>query len=309
MKTLMVTHPQCDLSSLKKLVSALKPQSSHLDAIVLAEQNHTDVATSLSSCHPIKHIECITNTTNHLTPEWAADCLKLYISQYDRIAMISDAFGKQTIPRLGGICQIAPITEVIECIDEKTFKRPIYAGDAIETIQLTKTQPQLLTFRIATIDDCTSKQSPINIAFKEHPYNHQSEIISETAIDKLKPELSSASCVVSGGRGLGSKEGFATIIPLANRLGAAVGASRAAVDLDYTTNDHQVGQTGKIIAPNHYIALGISGAVQHLAGMKDSRCIIAINTDPDAPIFQYADIGLVADVHDIIPKWIDFLKE
>lgn len=308
MNTLIIAHPHSDMNAIKQLITLLKPQASNIHALVICLTDH-HLAHQLATIAPISEVYLASQPEiKQLTPEWTCDILLSLLDDYQRIAMVSDAFGKQTIARLGGKSRIAPITEAIEIIDEITFKRPIYAGDAIETIQLNHHNTQLLTCRVATIQENTSAQTETTIKPLSHPVYSHSHILSESSSSSERPDLISADRVVSGGRGMGSKEGYESIIPLADALNAALGASRAAVDLEYAPNDHQVGQTGKIIAPKYYIALGISGAVQHLAGMKDSQCIIAINTDPDAPIFQYADVGLIADVHDIIPQWIKQIK-
>jgi electron transfer flavoprotein alpha subunit len=217
----------------------------------------------------------------------------------------SSSFGKDVIPRVGVLLDVQPISDVIDIINEKTFKRPMYAGNVIATIESSDPVKVLTVRPTAFTADVSSHGCPCP-GISDDSIEVSSSIatfVSEEVKKSDKPDLSSAKVVVSGGRALKSKENFEKLLnPLCEKLGAAVGASRAAVDAGYAANDLQVGQTGKIVAPDLYIAVGISGAIQHVAGMKDSRTIVAINKDKECPIFQIADYGIVGDLFEIVPE-------
>ncbi|OTA02708.1 hypothetical protein A9Z42_0031710 [Trichoderma parareesei] len=228
---------------------------------------------------------------------------------YTHVVAGHTAFGKSVLPRVAALLDSQQISDVTAIEDEKTFVRPIYAGNAIATVESTDAI-KILTIRGTAFPAATPEgaSTPIEsgVDAKAEPI---SEWVSEDLAKSDRPDLSTASKVVSGGRGLKSKEEFDRIIfPLADALGAAVGASRAAVDSGYADNSLQVGQTGKVVAPQLYMAVGISGAIQHLAGMKDSKVIAAINKDPDAPIFQVADVGLVGDLFEKVPELTEKIK-
>ncbi|KIP98181.1 electron transfer flavoprotein subunit beta [Agrobacterium tumefaciens] len=221
---------------------------------------------------------------------------------YDVIIAPATASAKNVLPRVAAHLDVAQVSEIIEVISPDTFKRPIYAGNAIQTVQATDAK-KVITVRTATFAPASSGGSaPVEtVAAAENP--GVSSFVSDALASSDRPELTSAKIIISGGRALGSAEKFKELVlPVADKLGAAVGASRAAVDAGYAPNDWQVGQTGKVVAPQLYIAAGISGAIQHLAGMKDSKVIVAINKDEEAPIFQVADYGLVADLFDALPE-------
>jgi electron transfer flavoprotein alpha subunit len=221
---------------------------------------------------------------------------------YDAIVAAATTTGKNVLPRVAALLDVMQISDITKVVSPDTFERPIYAGNAIQTVQATDSK-KVITVRISAFPAAAEGGSaPIeNVAAAADP--QLSTFKGEEIAKNDRPELTSAKIIISGGRSLGSAENFAKYIePIANKLGAAMGASRAAVDAGYAPNDWQVGQTGKVVAPQLYIAVGISGAIQHLAGMKDSKVIVAINKDEEAPIFQVADYGLVGDLFTILPQ-------
>ncbi|MEY9779983.1 electron transfer flavoprotein subunit alpha/FixB family protein [Sinorhizobium fredii] len=238
---------------------------------------------------------------NNLAEPLAALIVSL-AGSYDTIVAAATSVGKNVMPRVAALIDVAQVSEIIEVVSADTFKRPIYAGNAIQTVQTSEAK-RVITVRTASFaaaaEGGSAPVETISAAANPGLSSHVSDALSSSD----RPELTSAKIIISGGRALGSSEKFKEVIlPVADKLGAAVGASRAAVDAGYAPNDWQVGQTGKVVAPDLYIACGISGAIQHLAGMKDSKVIVAINKDEEAPIFQVADYGLVADLFDVLPE-------
>ncbi|MBV6657735.1 MAG: FAD-binding protein [Devosiaceae bacterium] len=228
---------------------------------------------------------------------------------YDALVMAATTTGKNVMPRVAALLDVMQVSDIISVEGPDTFKRPIYAGNAIQTVRATDTK-KVITVRGASFTAAGDGAGPVPIeAVAVADLPALSAFVSADIVESERPELTSAKVILSGGRALGSKEEFERLVlPLAETLGAAVGASRAAVDAGYAPNDWQVGQTGKVVAPDLYIAAGISGAIQHLAGMKDSRIIVAINKDEDAPIFDVADYGLVGDLFEVLPKMRDALE-
>jgi electron transfer flavoprotein alpha subunit len=230
-------------------------------------------------------------------------------ANYDAVLIPATSQGKNIAPRIAAKLDVAPISDVVDVVDANTFTRPIYAGNALETVQSSDAK-KVITVRPTVFKAAGEGGSAAVEKIDAGPGSAKSRFVSQEIVKSDRPELGAAKIVVSGGRAMGSAEEFQRVIePLADKLGAAVGASRAAVDAGYAPNDYQVGQTGKVVAPDLYIAIGISGAIQHLAGMKDSKVIVAINKDPDAPIFQVADYGLVADYKAAVPELMDALSQ
>ena len=241
----------------------------------------------------------------HLGHQLAEELAALIVGlmgSYDAVVTASTASGKNIMPRVAALLDVMQISDIIKVVSPDTFERPIYAGNAIQTVQ-SGDKKKVITVRTTAFPAVgNSANAPIEAVAATTPVGLSS--FEKAEIQKSdRPELTAAKIVVSGGRGLQSNENFKKYIePVADKLGAAVGASRAAVDAGYMPNDYQVGQTGKVVAPELYIAVGISGAIQHLAGMKDSKVIVAINKDGEAPIFQVADFGLVADLFQVLPE-------
>jgi electron transfer flavoprotein alpha subunit len=239
---------------------------------------------------------------DHLMAEPMAALLVAMAPNYSHILAATTAVGKNVLPRVAALLDVQPISDIAAVIDADTFVRPIYAGNGMATVKSSDAK-KIITVRAASFDPVAAEggNAPIEaVALGELP--GISKFISADLSKSERPELTAARVVISGGRGMQNGDNFALLEPIADKLGAAVGASRAAVDAGFVPNEFQVGQTGKIVAPELYIAVGISGAIQHLAGMKDSKVIVAINKDEEAPIFQVADYGLVADLFVALPE-------
>lgn len=276
--------------------------------ILVAGQDCQAVADEASKITGVSKVLLADNEiyANQLAED-VAPLIKAQASNYSHILAAATTTGKNILPRLAALLDVNMVSDASEVIDANTFVRPIYAGNAFATVKLTESVI-IASIRPSSFDsaDKTGSASIENISIGEK--FGKSHFVGEELSTSARPELSSAQIVVSGGRGIGSADGMKTYIePLADKLGGAVGASRAVVDAGWAPNDLQVGQTGKIVAPNLYVAVGISGAIQHLAGMKDSKTIVAINNDPESPIAQVADYFLVADVATAVPELISKL--
>ena len=291
-----------------KTVTAALALSSDVDVLVVGENAKAaaDAAAKIAGVRKVLLAESA-GLGKALAEAVEATVLPL-AGGYDAVLAPATTDGKNYAPRIAAKLDVAPISDIIEVVSADTFVRPIYAGNALETIQSSDAK-KVITVRPTAFDAAANDGSASveTVAGADAP---KTTFVSEEMVKSDRPELGAAKIVVSGGRALGSAEEFHAVMdPLADKLGAAVGASRAAVDAGYAPNDYQVGQTGKVVAPALYIAIGISGAIQHLAGMKDSKVIVAINKDADAPIFQVADYGLVADYKTAIPELMDELAK
>ncbi|ANQ29516.1 FAD-binding protein [Vibrio natriegens] len=284
-----------------KVVNAAS-QVSQDNTILVVGYQCEDVAQQASRVDGIAKVICIDDESLvHQFAENIAPVVSGIADGFDGIWANSSSKGKDLAPRIAAKCGVGQISDIVQVVDDKTFIRPIYAGNAFAKV--TSNDPlRVVTVRASAFDPVACN-SQVDIEHQQTTV--QSPVVELVAIDKTvseRPELTAAEIVISGGRGVGSKENFELIEKVADKLGAAIGASRAAVDAGFVANDLQVGQTGKIVAPKLYIAVGISGAIQHLAGMKESKVIVAINKDPDSPIFEVADYGLVGDLFEILPQ-------
>ena len=284
-------------------VAAALQCNAEVDVLIMG--NGTDaVALEVSKIFGVRKVIQVDapHFANQLAEPLAAQVLAI-ANQYSHIFAPATACGKNVMPRVAAKLDVAQLSDITKVISSDTFERPIYAGNAIATIQSIDSI-KAITVRTTSFEPAKAIGGSANIEkLTPVPDAGQSTFMSRDLNQSDRPELAGAKIIVSGGRGLGSGEAYQElVVPLADKLGAALGASRAAVDAGYVPNDYQVGQTGKIVAPDLYIAIGISGAIQHLAGMKSSKVIVAINKDPDAPIFSVADYGLVADLFAAVPE-------
>ena len=284
-----------------KTVTAALALSSDVDVLVLGK-NAKGVADAAAKIAGVRKVLLAEGdaVAHGLAEAVEATVLPLAV-HYDAILTPANTDGKNFAPRIAAKLDTAPISDIVEVVSTDTFVRPIYAGNALETVQSADAKKVITVRPTAFVAAGEGGSASVeNVAAGEAP---KTAFVSEEMVKSDRPELGAAKIIVSGGRALGSAEEFHAVMePLADKLGAAIGASRAAVDAGYAPNDYQVGQTGKVVAPALYIAIGISGAIQHLAGMKDSKVIVAINKDADAPIFQIADYGLVADYKTAVPE-------
>lgn len=284
-----------------KTVTAALGLSSDVDVLVVGQgaQAAADAASKIAGVRKVLLAESA--GLGHGLAEAVTDTVVPLAAGYDAILTPASTDGKNFAPRIAAKLDVAPISDIIEVVSADTFVRPIYAGNALETVQSADAKKVITVRPTAFAAAAEGGSAPVeSVAGADAP---KTAFVSEEMVKSDRPDLGAAKIVVSGGRALGSADEFHAVLePLADKLGAAIGASRAAVDAGYAPNDYQVGQTGKVVAPALYIAIGISGAIQHLAGMKDSKTIVAINKDPDAPIFQVADYGLVGDYKTIVPE-------
>jgi len=300
-----VNDGELALDATAKAVSGAKALG---DVTVLAVgAKAADAAAAAAKIDGVAKVLCAEDAVyGHRLAEPVAALIASLAGDFSHIVAPATTDAKNILPRVAALLDVMILTDVTAVVDADTFERPVYAGNAIQTVK-SSDATKVITFRTATFDAAGDGGSAAveNIGAAENP--GLSEWVEDKLAESDRPELTSAGIVVSGGRGVGSEENFAIIEKLADKLGAAVGASRAAVDSGFAPNDWQVGQTGKVVAPELYIAVGISGAIQHLAGMKDSKIIVAINKDEEAPIFQVADYGLVADLFEAVPELTDKL--
>ncbi|NNG68593.1 electron transfer flavoprotein subunit alpha/FixB family protein [Rhizobium laguerreae] len=300
---LLADHDNASLSdqTAKALTAAAKIGGDvHVLVAGKAAKPAADAAAKLAGVSKVLLAESDELANNLAEP--LGDLIVSLSASYDTIIAAATSVGKNVLPRVAALLDVAQVSEIIEVISSDTFKRPIYAGNAIQTVQASDAK-KVITVRTASFASAPEGGSATVEAIPAVSDPGLSTFVRDALSASDRPELTSAKIIISGGRALGSAEKFKEVIlPLADKLGAAVGASRAAVDAGYAPNDWQVGQTGKVVAPDLYIACGISGAIQHLAGMKDSKVIVAINKDEEAPIFQVADYGLVADLFDVLPE-------
>ena len=265
----------------------------------------SDISSVVEEAQTVSGISKVLSRDNELYKNFLAEDLsKLVLSiadSYSYILAPATTFGKNLLPRVSATLDVQQISDIISIESDDIFKRPIYAGSCIATVK-SNDEMKLITVRSTAFDAAPMDNSEVLVETVDSvEASNVSEFVSEEIAKSDRPELTAANIVVSGGRGMQSGDNFHLLDSIADKLGAAVGASRAAVDAGFVPNDYQVGQTGKIVAPDLYIAVGISGAIQHLAGMKDSKVIVAINKDEDAPIFQVSDYGLVADLFEALP--------
>ena len=303
MKTLVIAEH--DNGALKpetsKTINAAVKMGFPID-VLIAGNNLSAMSSQVASIDGVANVLVADNSVyEHQLAESMSDLVLSISDTYSHIVASATTTGKNFMPRVAALLDVAQISEIIAVVDADTFKRPIYAGNAIATVKSLDSK-KVITVRASSFD-LQGEQSAVAITSIDTVSDSQlSSFVSVEQTESERPELTAASVVISGGRGMQNGENFALLNGIADKLGAAIGASRAAVDAGFVPNDMQVGQTGKIVAPNLYIAVGISGAIQHLAGMKDSKVIVAINKDPDAPIFQVADYGLVADLFEVLPQ-------
>ncbi len=273
--------------------------------VLLAGKDLGDLAQKASALSGVKKVLIADHEAYaHMLAEPTADLIESLADSYDTIIVPANAEGKDILPRVAGLLDIQPVSDIVEIIDTNTFVRPIYAGSILATVK-THDNKKLLSVRGTAFAPTAEEGGSAEIEKLTH-FSGSEKTLSKFCELKIsqsdRPELESARVVISGGRGMQSSDNFVLIEKVADQLNAAIGASRAAVDAGFINNDCQVGQTGKIVAPELYIAVGISGAIQHLAGIKESKVIVAINKDPDAPIFKASNYGIVGDLFEILPQ-------
>jgi electron transfer flavoprotein alpha subunit len=301
----ILVYAEHDNTSLKtetnKLVHAATAAGGDITVLVVGA-NCADIANAASKITGVSKVLLADNAAyEHQLPENVADLVVEIAADYSHVFAAATTTGKNFMPRVAALLDVAQISDIIKVESADTFVRPIYAGNAIATVQSSDSK-KIVTVRAAAFDAAGNEGSATVENIDVVKVSDKSSFVSAELTVSERPELTAADVIISGGRGMQNGENFALLNGIADKLGAAIGASRAAVDAGFVPNDMQVGQTGKIVAPDLYIAVGISGAIQHLAGMKDSKVIVAINKDEEAPIFQIADYGLVGDLFEELPK-------
>lgn len=301
----VLVYAEHDNSSLKtethKLVFAAQTMGGDIHVLVAGEGCQA-VADRAATIEGVSKVIVADNAAyKYQLAENVADLVVELAADYSHVLAAATTTGKNFMPRVAALLDVAQISDIIGVESEDTFVRPIYAGNAIATVQSSDSK-KVITVRAASFDAASEGGSADIAAIDVVKSSDKSGFVAEELTESERPELTAADVVISGGRGMQNGENFSLLEGIADKLGAAMGASRAAVDAGFVPNDMQVGQTGKIVAPQLYIAVGISGAIQHLAGMKDSKVIVAINKDEEAPIFQVADYGLVGDLFDVLPE-------
>ncbi|CAI4165135.1 Electron transfer flavoprotein subunit alpha [Alteromonas macleodii] len=301
----VLVYAEHDNASLKtethKLVNAAQKMGGDIHVLVAGEGCQA-VAEAAAQIDGVAKVLVADNAAyKHQLAENTADLVVELAADYSHIVAAATTTGKNFMPRVAALLDVAQISDIIGVESEDTFVRPIYAGNAIATVQSSDAK-KVITVRAASFDVATTDGSAEVTSLDVVKGSEKSDFVSAELTESERPELTAAEVVISGGRGMQNGDNFKLLEGIADKLGAAIGASRAAVDAGFVPNDMQVGQTGKIVAPQLYIAVGISGAIQHLAGMKDSKVIVAINKDEEAPIFQVADYGLVGDLFDVLPE-------
>tara|TARA_B100001057_G_scaffold306440_1_gene306567 strand:- start:6 stop:959 length:954 start_codon:yes stop_codon:yes gene_type:complete len=290
-------------------ISAASQINEDVHVLVLGS-NSDGVAKTISEIPNVKKVIHVNDSIyeNYLAENYTSAIIKL-AAGYSHIICSANTFGKNLMPRIAALLDVSQVSDITKVVSEDTYVRPIYAGNAFATVKSTD-KIKCVTIRPTSFDPAPTSGGSAEIQNGNPGENSDlSKFIKKEEIKSDRPELGTARVVVSGGRGMQSGENFKLITAVADKLNAAIGASRAAVDAGYITNDHQVGQTGKVVVPDLYIAVGISGAIQHLAGMKESKVIVAINKDGEAPIFSVADYGLEADLFDALPKFLEELNK
>ena len=308
MSILLIAEIIGDELSLDQTAKAVSAAKSLGDITILCAGNScAKAAEEASKLQGVSKVICAdADIYGNALAEPMADLIVSIAQGYSHIVAPATANAKNILPRVAALLDVMMISDITEVIDANTFERPIYAGNALQTVT-SSDSIKVISVRTAGFDAVPQDGSASLETLAAGQDKKLSTWVEDMVQASDRPELTSAKVVVSGGRGVGSEDDFALIEKLADKLGAAVGASRAAVDAGYAPNDWQVGQTGKVVAPDLYVAVGISGAIQHLAGMKDSKVIVAINKDEEAPIFQVADFGLVADLFDAVPSLTESL--
>jgi len=307
---LIAEHNNNDLKAFTlNAATAASQIDGDLHAIIIGH-NCGDASKKLSELPVIKKVISVDAPHyENFTAENFAPVITKIAENYSHIVCSANTFGKNLMPRIAAHLDSSQVSDIIKVISQDTFLRPIYAGNAFATVK-TNDSKKCITIRPTSFDPCESSggSAPIEKAEAGEEFSN-TKFIKREEVKSDRPELGTARIVVSGGRGMQSGDNFKLITEVADKLGAAIGASRAAVDAGYISNDHQVGQTGKVVVPDLYIAIGISGAIQHLAGMKESKIIVAINKDGEAPIFSVADYGLEADLFEAIPQFMEELNK